>query len=338
MPFYLVIMKNKELSANTEIKLDLKDKKILFELDFHARLSYSELARKVGLSKQGVEYKVNNLIKKGIIKGFYPVLNVPELGYLYCRLPVSLHNATKEKQEEIIKYLREHPKVFWLLEMQGQYDLLMVIWAKSVTEFKEFIEEVEGKYGDYIKKKASVIATDVIHFQHRYLLEKKETQEIHLQETAQRVALDTIDKDILSALSINARLSLVEISQKIKQSAKVVSYHIQRMEKIKFIIGYRPIIDHNKLGFTYYKLFISLNRISAEEMRKLKTYLKLSYLVIYLVEAVGNPADIDIEVMVHSNQQLFSFINDLKFKFPALIGEYTAIMYLDTLKVKYLPF
>lgn len=167
-------MKNKELSANTEVKLDLKDKKILFELDFNARISYSELAKKVGLSKQGAEYKLNNLIKKGIIKGFYPVLNVPALGYLYCRLPISLHNVTKEKQDEIIKYLQEHPRVFWLLEMQGQYDLLIVIWAKSVTQFKEFIEEVEGKYGNHVQKKASVIATDVIHFQHRYLLGKKE--------------------------------------------------------------------------------------------------------------------------------------------------------------------
>lgn len=151
------------------------------------------------------------------------------------------------------------------------------------------------------------------------------------------MSLDTVDQAILQVLSINARLSLVEIGQKIKQSAKVVSYHIQRMEKIKFIAGYRPIIDHTKIGFTYYKLFIALNRISTEELRKLKTYLKLSPLVIYLVEAVGNPADIDVEVMVHSNQQLYLFINELKFKFPALIGEYTAIMYMDTLKVNYLP-
>lgn len=331
-------MKKSSNLVNNEVKLDLKDKKILFELDFNARISYSELARKVGLSKQGAEYKVNNLIKKGVIKGFYPVLNVPQLGYLYCRLPISFYNVTKEKQEEITAYLQQHPQVFWLLEMQGQYDLLIVVWVKSVTEFKEFIEEVEGKYGEYVKKKASVIATDVIHFQHRYLLEKKETREIHLQETAQRVALDMIDKNILSALSANARLSLVEIGHKVKQSAKVVSYHLQRMEKIKFIVGYRPIIDHTKIGFTYYKLFISLNRISTEELRKLKTYLKLSHLVIYLVEAVGNPAEIDIEVMVYSNQQLFLFIQELKFKFPALIGEYTAIMYVDTLKVKYLPF
>lgn len=325
-------------SVNTEVKLDLKDKKILFELDFNARISYSELARKVGLSKQGAEYKVNNLIKKGVIKGFYPVLNVPRLGYLYCRLPISFYNVTQEKQEEITCYLQQHPKVFWLLEMQGQYDLLIVVWMKSVTEFKDFIEEIEGKYGNYVKKKASAIATDVIHFQHRYLLGIKETKEIHLQETAERVVLDKIDQEILSALSANARLSLVEISQKVKQSAKVVSYHLKRMEKIKFIAGYRPIINHTKIGFTYYKLFISLNQISTEELRKLKTHLKWSPLIIYLVEAVGNPAEIDIEVMVHSNQQLFSFIQELKFKFPALIGEYTTIMYLDTLKVKYLPF
>ena len=131
-----------EEKARTE-SLDLKDKKILFELDFNARMPYSVLGRKVGLSKQGVEYRVQNLIKRGIIKGFYPVINVPKLGYIYCRLSLTLQNITSEKKKEIVRYLQNNPKVFWLLDVQGIYDIFIVIWAKSLTEFREFIEEVE---------------------------------------------------------------------------------------------------------------------------------------------------------------------------------------------------
>ncbi len=81
-------------------KLDMKDRKLLYELDFHARDPYSRLAKKVGLSKQGVEYKINNMIKKGIIRGFYPVIDAPKLGFKYCRLLLTLQNAAgRDKQK-----------------------------------------------------------------------------------------------------------------------------------------------------------------------------------------------------------------------------------------------
>ena len=78
---------------------NLKDKKLLYELDFQARLPLSSLARKIGLSKQGVEYKLHNLVKKRVIKGFYPVINVPKLGYLYCRLSFSMKNLTSKREQ-----------------------------------------------------------------------------------------------------------------------------------------------------------------------------------------------------------------------------------------------
>ena len=38
------------------MKLDLKDKKLLYELDIDSRLSASKLAKKIGISKQGIEF------------------------------------------------------------------------------------------------------------------------------------------------------------------------------------------------------------------------------------------------------------------------------------------
>ncbi|MBI2548080.1 hypothetical protein HYW21_01900 [Candidatus Woesearchaeota archaeon] len=56
------------------------------------------------------------------------------------------------------------------------------------------------------------------------------------------------------------------------------------------------------------------------------------------MEGIGLPADIDIELMVPSNDHLFRFIEELKLTFPALVGDYELVVLLDTLKVKYLPF
>jgi hypothetical protein len=82
---------------------------------------------------------------------------------------------------------------------------------------------------------------------------------------------------------------------------------------------------------------MDLNIISQDKLNELKAYIKNSPIVIYTVEGIGLPADLDIEIMVKSNKQLFDFIKELKFRFPALVGEYQPIIFMDTLKVRYLP-
>lgn len=324
--------------ADSEIRLDLKDKRLLHYLDFNARASYADLAKHTRLSKQGAEYKLNNLIKKGIVKGFYPIINVPRMGYLYCRLALVLQNVDEKKEKEIIEYAKKNPRFFWIFTTQGAYDLLIVIWAKTMREFKEAISEILSRYGQHIKQKGESVAIDVAHYQHRYLLKRPETAEIHIQETNDHIELDDTDKKILTLLCEDARMSFVRIASHVHLTGRAVSQRIRRMEHEGIIEGYRPIIDHNKLGFTYYKLFINVQYTSIKEMQNLFAYIKENPIVLYIVESIGIPEDLDVEVMVESNQELYHFIRDLKMKFPNMIGEYRTFMFIDTKKVRYLPF
>lgn len=320
------------------VTLDAKDRKLLSVLDFNARMPYTELGRKIGMSKQGAEYKLNNLVRKGVITGFYPVINVPKLGYFYCRLCLGLQNVTPEKEQEILRYLRAEPRFFWIFSTQGTFDFLIVMWAKSITEFTQAVVDLLAKYGAYIKIKNESLVTDVVHYSHRYFLGNRETAEIHIAETAVRVEIDATDHELLKALCAGARTPLVQIAQKLKISAQVVAYKIKRMEKLKLIEGYRPIIDHRLLGYTYYKLWVNLNYADMGQIRKLHSYVKENPIVLYVVKGIGMPEDLDIEVMVKTNEELYQFIKDLKVKFPTLIGDYKTFMFINTEKVRYLPF
>lgn len=62
-------------------KLDLKDRKILYHLDLDSRQSFRSLGKKVGLSKDIVASRVKKLQEKGIIKGFFAVVDYSKLGY-----------------------------------------------------------------------------------------------------------------------------------------------------------------------------------------------------------------------------------------------------------------
>ncbi|MBN1385498.1 Lrp/AsnC family transcriptional regulator [Candidatus Woesearchaeota archaeon] len=320
------------------IKLDLKDRKLIHLLDFDARAPLSRLAKRIGLSKQGTKYKMNRLMRLGVIKGFVPIINVPKLGYIYCRLSLTLSNITPEKEQEILDYIKHDPRWFWVFTTQGVYDLLFVMWAKSITEYKEAVLDIFSRFSAYIKYKNESITTDVVHFQHRWLLKESRTKEIHIQETPERIEIDDDDKRILSLLCEDARMSLTDMSRRIDLSPKTIANRIRGMEKNKLIEGYRPDLDHNKLGYTYYKLWINLNNISKEKMNRIYQYIKMNPIILYIVKGVGLPEDLDVEIMVKNNQELFDFVSDLRLKFPEMIGDYRTFMFYETVKIRYLPF
>ncbi len=320
-----------------EVKLDEKDRKLLLALDFHARDSYAGLARRIGTSKQAVDYKLKRLEKLGVINGYYALVNTPNLGYSYCRLLVTLKGTTEETRKNIASFLRKENKVFWLLWMQGQYDMIIDIWAKSTDEFRIFIGECMSRFGKHVKNRSEHIVTDVIHFQNRYITNQAATEEFHLKQSEIQ-EIDEIDKKLLVFICEDARMPLVNLAEKLGASSVTIANRIRNLEKKGIIAGYRPNIDHNKLGYGYYKIFLNLSNPSAENLKAVKEYLKQQPLVLYIVEGIGFPGDIDFEMVAESPIQLDEFVRRLREAFPGIIADYMALLFTDTLKVKYLPF
>jgi DNA-binding Lrp family transcriptional regulator len=313
------------------VRLDVKDKRLLYELDFDARQSVSQLAKKLELSKQGVEYKLARLTSEGVIRGFNAVVNMPKLGYLYCRLTLSLENANEAKRREVEGYLVNDPRFYWVFSLQGSRDFGAAMWAKSAGDFQRAVEDVVERFGDFISERDETITTDVVHYQQRYLLGIEDTKELHIRETSDRASIDDADKKILEALWENARMSVVDIAQRVGESPRVVSYRIKRLEKSGVIEAYRANIDHTKLGFTWHKLWIHARR----KPKELLEFIKRSPIVVYRVEGVGLPRELDVEVMVSKAQELYDFVNELRSRFADTIGAYETFMIINVLKNKY---
>lgn len=72
-------------------KIDDIDSRILSTIDTDARLTYAKLAKKTGISKSKVQYRLANLMEKGIIKKF---VTQPSLN----RLDSSLQSSTLSYQ------------------------------------------------------------------------------------------------------------------------------------------------------------------------------------------------------------------------------------------------
>ncbi|MEA2037262.1 MAG: Lrp/AsnC family transcriptional regulator [Nanoarchaeota archaeon] len=318
------------------IKIDLKDKRILNELDLDARQPISSIAKKVKLSKQLVGYRIKQLEKKGIIEGYYAVINISKLGYLFHRAFFRFQNTSKDKEEEIINYLKSLPDVAWIVTIDGRWDLAILTWERNAWEFNNLLEKLLVKYGQYLTDKYITIVTAIYHFKHKYLFDKKDLSEALVGGDLEDNKLDKIDFELIKILAVDGRMSLLELSKKLNISSKVVVYRMKRLIKKGIIDAFRAKINPNLLGYQHYKVFLSLKNIREDTDSKLLEFFRKHPNIIYSTKAVGE-YDIEFELQAKSNEEFHNILREVKFNFSDVIKNYESFLIFYENQINYLP-
>ena len=318
-------------------KLDLKDKRLLYELDLDSRQSFNELGKKLSLSKSSVIYRINNMQKSGIIKQYHTVLDIGKLGYISFRLYIKLQNSTPEKEQEIIDFLKNKEIVTWIVSVDGDYNIGCLILVKTISEMNVLWKELLKKYVNYLEERQLTIMTKVAYFSRAYLLDLKENiYEINFITEPRNIDIDDTDKEILKLLVPNARISIIEVSRKLKITPKTTINRVKALEQKKIIIGYKTVFNLELLGYQYYKVLFRLHNVVSEKLQQFKRYIKVHPNIVYDDEVLGGD-DIEIEVQVKDNNELRALINDIKLKFADMIKSYKILLFYKEHKYLYLP-
>ncbi|MBT4242273.1 Lrp/AsnC family transcriptional regulator [archaeon] len=318
-------------------KLDLKDKKILYELDTNSRQSSHEIAKKTGLSKDSVIYRINKLQENGIIEQFHTVMDVGKLGFISFRLYLKFQNTTPKKEKEIIEFLKKQKIITWIVSIEGDYDLGMWILTKSIKEMNELWKTLLKKYVNYIEKRWLTIFTKVSYFPRAYFIDKKHNDKEYIFITEpEEIKIDKVDLEILKILAYNSRVNIIDISEKLKITPKTISTRIKHLEKKKIIIGYRTKFDLEKLGYQYFKVHFNLHNLKEKKENEFKSYLKQNPNIIYDNEVLGGD-DLEIEVQVKSLKELREIIKEMKNKFSEIIKNYRYMLFYKEHKFLFFP-
>ncbi len=129
------------ISKNMAVKIDLKDKKILYELDRNSRMANSEIGKKVGLSPEAIMYRLKRFDKEGIITGYQPVINLSKLGIVMFKLCLSFQYLGEKELEKIILKIKEKDYVKWIVTVQGKWDLFVSIDVNNMFEIDKIKNE-----------------------------------------------------------------------------------------------------------------------------------------------------------------------------------------------------
>ncbi len=316
-------------------KLDKKDWKILYELELDCRQSNSRIGKKVGLSKEVVNYRIKNLIKNKIIKGFYTIIDSSKLGFLSCRFFLKFQHDDPKKEQEIIDYFINLPYSWWVPSIDGTRDLGVCFWAKDTFEFHKIIREALNRFRPYIKEVLPGIYSKFHIFKRAYLINKKINYERSIVSAAgPTTKVDELDMKVLKIISDDARLSTVEIAEKCKTTPAKVMYRMKKLKEKKIIQAHRPMIDLGKIGYYWYKLNLEL-----DDYTKIPDILKFANShpnIVYAYEIIGG-ADLELEFEVKGYEEFRKVLNEVREKFSDIIRSYEHFLFFKEHKISYLP-
>lgn len=310
-----------------------KDMKILRELDFQARQPLSIIAKKVGLSKEVVHYRIQQLEQKGIITGYYPVIDLSKLGYLFCRLTYELEKVDSKIENTFLELAKATPSIGWFV-VRGNMDIGLVAYTKTVAEAKDVMDTIANKFYPVIKKKIPSIATKIYHFRRNYLYGTKEDEQLVLGEGAS-VKIDEVDKKILLLLVNNARMQYTKMTNNIDLTSMAIMKRIKRMEKEKLILGYRCALDLSKLGYLHQKVILYIENISSSRKKSLIQYLRVHPNAVYITEVLSS-CDLEFEVHVKSMSEFYEFMKMFRNQFPEIKSFEGFPFYKETI-IRYIP-
>lgn len=124
--------------------LDDVSLRLLEELQRDARVSYSALARRVGLSTPTVIERIRKLEDAGIIAGYGVRLNAAALGLGVIALIEVKTNPTQ--YPKVLEFARTTPSVRECYFVTGDNSFMARILVKSIDELQGLIEKM-GMFG-----------------------------------------------------------------------------------------------------------------------------------------------------------------------------------------------
>jgi len=124
------------------VNLDLIDWVIIEQLQREARVSLSELGRRVKLSPSAVTERVRNLESLGVITGYHAVVDLAKVGYPV--LAVVRLKYPGNHHQPLRRLLAERREILECLRTTGDDCYTLKVAAASMEHLETLVDELAG--------------------------------------------------------------------------------------------------------------------------------------------------------------------------------------------------
>lgn len=318
------------------MKINYKIKKILHILSNNSRTTTKNIAKEIKTTQQNASYLINKLEGEKIILDYKVLIDSSKFSLNNFCVFLRLKKYSKSELNNLIHYLKEINEIVAIDVLFGKFDLFLKFSTNNPSNFNKvfhkIIEDNPNKFFDY------KILTQIVQYYYplNYLTKKKYENKIIISGDRNFISTNKTEREIINYLNDNSRVNYSEIAKKMNTSSKTIISKIKNLEKKKIIKGYSININHNKLEFNKYYLFLKVNFKELKDESKLKQFISNSQNIIENLKVFGDWNNIlIIETLKKEEFQNLLFL--LKEKFSEIIIDYEFIESVETKIWKYLP-
>jgi Lrp/AsnC family transcriptional regulator for asnA, asnC and gidA len=322
--------------TDKKVKLDAKDKKILFLLSKNSRLPLTKIARQAGLSRDSVAYRVNNLTEAGVIQGYITLVNMKKFGYDAYHVFLNLNHPTREIENRIINSLKHYPFVRAILKFSGKYDFELALVAKDIQEFDSILSIITGLCSNYMQNYEILIISrnyTAKVFPNNFFQPSQDPAR-HRKDI--EADFDEKDIEMLRIISTHADMPLYEIGGKVGLSADAAKYRIRKMRESGIIVNFVPVINYSSLDYSIYAILLSLSNLTEKKEALLRQILDSDENVLWAVKTIGK-YNVLFYLCVRNANDVHGTILKLRNCFKEDIREYETLIAQEEFKYCYFP-
>ena len=302
-----------------DYKIDLYDRKLLYELDKNSAISLAEISKKLRKSKQFIIYRMKQLEEANIITGYNAIIDMSKLGFFTFRVYFKFQQATIEDGNKFIDYVKKNFHQVWTItSMHGKWDYALFLGVKNISEFHKIWDGIMLEYKPKIKQYNVAVYAPVYNFNRKFFIDNPQESIERVYGAGEKESIDELDWKIIETYSNNVRQSSLEIARKLKVSADTVRARIKKLEGKKIITGYKIGLNLEPLGFVSYR--VDLQLLSTRRNREIFEFCKRHKSIYQINKSIGG-ADFEIEVIVKDLAHLLNLIDEIKNTFKDVIND-----------------
>ena len=285
------------------MKLTDKEKRILASAQLQADASFATIARETGFRAHTVRYALTRLRERKVLTP-HMIVNLTRLGFTEYHVLFSLAPESHRQTTQFLAYLVASEQVTWLAPLAGDYQYIMLICARDITEVIAFFDAISERFGDIICEKAFSIRLSLTYFRRKYLYRPRQRREaITIERASSVVDLDPLDHAILAALSASPDLPWQSIARTLRLPHSTLTDRITRLRRQGVIVGFLYALSFLKYETTMFRLLIDFKGVNHTVRATLARYCTQHPYITSYTETIGS-WDFEIGVELEQPDQV----------------------------------
>lgn len=142
--------------------LELKDRRILAEMQRDSRLTMQELADRVGMSSSACWRRVKALEETGVIDRYAVIANTRKAGFgLSSMVHVSLARHEQKHVDHFIREVLQHPEVLECFATSGEADFHLRVVVEDIDAYNSFLDSFIFKLPGVSQVRSNIVLKEI---------------------------------------------------------------------------------------------------------------------------------------------------------------------------------